>query len=32
MDVVIVMSACPQDITTINGDKTPRDVHYVVED
>jgi uncharacterized protein len=32
MDVIIVLSACPQDITTINGDKTPRDVHYVVED
>jgi uncharacterized protein YcgI (DUF1989 family) len=32
MDVIIALSACPQDITTINGNKTPRDVHYVVED
>jgi uncharacterized protein YcgI (DUF1989 family) len=32
MDLIVVMSACPQDITTINGDKTPRDVHYAVED
>ena len=33
MDLVVVMSACPQDITVINGaDRTPRDVHYVVED
>ena len=32
MDVIVALSACPQDITTINGDKTPRDVHYVVED
>lgn len=32
MDLYVVMSSCPQDITTINGDKTPRDVHYVVED
>lgn len=32
MDVLVVMSSCPQDITTINGDKTPREVHYVVED
>lgn len=31
MDLLVVMSACPQDITTINGDKTPRDVHYVIE-
>lgn len=29
MDLVLVFSACPQDITTINGDsRTPRDVHY----
>ena len=32
MDVFVVMSSCPQDITTINGDKTPREVHYVVEE
>lgn len=32
MDVIVALSACPQDITTINGDKTPRDVDYVVED
>jgi uncharacterized protein len=32
MDLVAVISACPQDITIINGtDRTPRDVHYVVE-
>jgi uncharacterized protein YcgI (DUF1989 family) len=33
MDVVVVMSACPQDLTIINGaDRTPRDVHFAVED
>ena len=32
MDLVVVISACPQDISVINGaDRTPRDVHYVVE-
>jgi len=32
MDLIIVISACPQDISVINGpDKTPRDVHYVIE-
>ena len=32
MDLIVVISACPQDISVINGpDKTPRDVHYVVE-
>lgn len=32
MDVIVAMSACPQDITVINGGGVPRDVHYVVED
>jgi len=32
MDVIVAMSACPQDITVINGGRAPRDVHYVVED
>jgi uncharacterized protein YcgI (DUF1989 family) len=32
MDVIIVISACPQDLTVINGvDKTPRDVHFAIE-
>ena len=32
MDLIVVISACPQDISVINGpDKTPRDVHYVIE-
>jgi uncharacterized protein len=32
MDLVAVISACPQDISVINGaEKIPRDVHYVVE-
>ncbi len=32
MDLIIVISACPQDISVINGaDRTPRDVHYAVE-
>lgn len=32
MDLIVVISACPQDISVINGpDKVPRDVHYVVE-
>jgi len=32
MDLVVVFSACPQDMSPINGDaKTPRDAHYVVE-
>lgn len=31
MDVIIAMSACPQDITVINGGGVPRDVHYRVE-
>ena len=31
MDVVVVLSACPQDVTIINGpDKTPREVQYAV--
>lgn len=31
MDLVVVISACPQDITTINGlSRTPRDAHYEV--
>lgn len=29
MDVVVVLSACPQDITAVNG-MQPRDVHYCV--
>jgi len=32
MDVIVAMSACPQDITVINGGGIPRDVHYIVED
>jgi hypothetical protein len=29
MDAVVVLSACPQDVTPINGDDcTPRDVGY----
>ena len=32
MDLIVVISACPQDMTVINGaDRTPRDVHYVIE-
>jgi len=32
MDLIAVISACPQDISVINGsDRMPRDVHYVVE-
>jgi uncharacterized protein len=32
MDLVVVMSACPQDTTIINGaDRTPRDVHFAIE-
>ena len=32
MDLIVVISACPQDLSVINGpDKVPRDVHYVVE-
>lgn len=32
MDLIVVISACPQDMTVINGpDKTPRDAHYVIE-
>ncbi len=31
MDVVVVLSACPQDVTIINGpDRTPREVQYAV--
>lgn len=31
MDVIVVMSACPQDVTPINGDDcTPRDIQYAV--
>ncbi len=32
MDLIVVISACPQDISVINGaDRTPRDVHFLVE-
>lgn len=32
MDLIIALSACPQDISIINGpDKSPRDVHYQIE-
>ena len=32
MDLIVVISACPQDITVINGaDRTPRDVHFAIE-
>jgi uncharacterized protein YcgI (DUF1989 family) len=32
MDLIVVISACPQDLTVINGaHKTPRDVHFLVE-
>jgi uncharacterized protein YcgI (DUF1989 family) len=32
MDLVVVISACPQDMTVINGiDRTPRDVHFAIE-
>jgi uncharacterized protein YcgI (DUF1989 family) len=32
MDLVVVISACPQDISVINGpEKTPRDVHYAID-
>jgi uncharacterized protein YcgI (DUF1989 family) len=32
MDLIVVISACPQDISVINGaDRTPRDVHFAVE-
>jgi uncharacterized protein YcgI (DUF1989 family) len=30
-DVVVVMSACPQDVLTINGGK-PVDAHFLVYD
>ena len=31
MDVVVVFSACPMDVTPINGeDKTPKPVHYEI--
>jgi uncharacterized protein YcgI (DUF1989 family) len=31
MDLVVVFSACPQDITPINGtSRTPQDVHYSI--
>jgi uncharacterized protein len=30
MDLVIVFSACPQDVTVINGSQPPRDAAYVV--
>lgn len=32
MDVIVAMSACPQDITVINGGGMPRDVHFIVAD
>jgi len=33
MDVIVVLSACPQDITPINGaDHTPRDIAFAVLD
>jgi uncharacterized protein YcgI (DUF1989 family) len=32
MDVIVAMSACPQDMTVINGGRTPRDVRYLIED
>jgi uncharacterized protein YcgI (DUF1989 family) len=32
MNLIVAISACPQDISVINGaDRTPRDVHYVIE-
>ncbi|MFI5011631.1 MAG: DUF1989 domain-containing protein [Hyphomicrobiales bacterium] len=32
MDLVVVISACPQDLSVINGpDKTPRDVYFAIE-
>ncbi|HUN47050.1 MAG TPA: urea carboxylase-associated family protein [Stellaceae bacterium] len=32
MDLVVVFSACPQDMSPINGaQKTPRDAHYAIE-
>jgi uncharacterized protein YcgI (DUF1989 family) len=32
IDLVVVISACPQDISLINGpEKTPRDVHYAID-
>jgi len=32
MDLIIAISACPQDISIINGpEKAPRDVHYQIE-
>jgi uncharacterized protein YcgI (DUF1989 family) len=32
MDLVLVISACPQDMTVINGlDRMPRDVHFAIE-
>ena len=32
MDLVVVISACPQDMTIINGvDRIPRDVHFAIE-
>lgn len=31
MDLILVLSACPQDVTPINGaDCTPRDAHYAI--
>ena len=31
MDAIVVLSACPQDVTPINGAEcTPRDAHYEV--
>jgi hypothetical protein len=33
MDLFVVLSACPQDITPINGDeRTPRDVQVRIAD
>jgi uncharacterized protein YcgI (DUF1989 family) len=32
MDLIVVISACPQDMTVINGvDKRPRDVYFAIE-
>ncbi len=31
IDLVVVFSACPQDIVPINGlDRTPKDVHFEI--
>jgi uncharacterized protein len=31
MDVVVIFSACPMDVTPINGeDKTPKPIHYEI--